>query len=208
MRTRLLVALLFAGCGTYTTYHSAEPLARGKWQGSLAVTPGVFVDQPSTVKTPTLISEVAVRYGVGGETDVGLKLFSIGSELSVRHRVSAGDWQVALLGAGVFARSEESGGATEAILAQLRLGSAITRRTSSRWAFTFGPLVTASRYWFAGGGNAKGVLVGAFGNAQWSFSSSRRWHLIPEISLHGSIVGDVPVDGFVTLLGLAIAHDF
>ena len=207
---RILVALtaMFSGCGTYTTYQTAEPLPRGTWQGAVALTTGLFLDQPSETKTPALINELAARYGVGGDTDVGLKLFSIGSELSVRHRVIDAAWQLALLGAIVYARSEEQGGQTEALLGQLRLGAAATRRTSVRWAFSVGPLVTGSAYSFAGGGSARGLLAGAFANAQWTFGSLRRWHLIPELSFHASLAGDVPVDGYVTMLGVALARDW
>jgi len=213
MRTRcdrLFVAALLAcaGCGTYTTYQTAEPLPRGRWQGSLAVTPGLFVDVPASTPTPTVINELAVRYGVGGDTDIGAKIYSVGGELSVRHRVGTGPWQWALLGAVAWARTDEQAGTTEAWLGQLRLGGVITRRTSTRWAFSFGPALTGSAYTFAGGGNAQGLLLGAFGNAQWTFGEARRWHLIPELSVHATVAGDVPVDGFVTMLGLAIARDF
>jgi hypothetical protein len=195
-------------CGTYTTYQTAEPLAPGRWQASIAISPGVFVDRPSAVRTPTSISELAVRRGVGGETDVGLKLFTAGAEVSVRHRIIDAQWQWAVLGALVYARSEEDGGTTEALMGQLRLTTVATRRVSERWAFSLGPVVTGSAMTFGGGGNAMGLLVGAFANAAWTFGGARRWHLIPEVSLHGTLSGDVPVDGFVTLLGVAIARDF
>jgi hypothetical protein len=213
MRTRcdrlLSAALaLCSACGTYTTYQTAEPLPRGRWQGSLAATPGLFVDVEASTPTPTVINELAVRYGVGGETDLGFKIYSVGGELSVRHRVGTGTWQWALLGAVAWARTDEQGGTTEAWLGQLRLGSVITRRTSARWAFSFGPLATGSAYTFAGGGSAHGLMLGAFGNAQRTLGDARRWHLIPELSVHATLAGDVPVDGFVTMVGLAIARDF
>jgi len=204
----LLVVVALAGCGTYTTYQTAEPLAPGRWQGSIAITPGLFYDRPSRVPTPTTISEIAVRRGVGADTDVGVKLFSVGGEVSVRHRVITCEWQWAVLGALAWARTEEQGGTTEGFFGELRVAAAATRRTSARWAFTVGPVLTGSQYWFAGGGSARGLLAGGFANAQWTFGSARRWHMTPELSLHATLVGDVPVAGYVTMLGIALARDF
>jgi hypothetical protein len=207
----VLVAALVVGlaaCGTYTTYQTAEPLARGRWQVSAALTPGLFNDTPSRTKTPTVITELALRRGLGSDTDVGLKLFTIGSEVSVRHRIVDQTWQWALLGALVYARADEQAGLTRSLLGQVRIGAVATRRTSPRIAFSLGPLVTGSAYTFGGGGNAQGLLVGGFANLQWTFGSMRRWHLIPELSIHGAVAGDVPVEGFVTMLGFAVARDF
>jgi len=208
IRCELGIVGVLAGCGTYTTYQTAEPLASGRWQGSIAATPGLFYDVPSKVPTPTVITEIAARRGVGADTDVGLKLFSIGSELSVRHRVVNEQWQWAVLGAFAFARTEERGGFTEGVFGEMRLGVAATRRTSSRWAFTLGPTLTGSYWSFAGGGNARGLMAGAFANAEWTFCSCKRWHLVPELSFHATLTGDVPVDGVVTMLGVALARDF
>jgi hypothetical protein len=207
-RALAVAACVLTACGTYTTYQTAEPLPPGRWQLSLASTPGLFYDTPSTTPTPTVITEIAARRGVGANTDVGLKFFSIGTELSVRHRVVDEQWQCAVLGAFAFARTVESGGNTEALFGELRLGAAVTRRTSARWAFTFGPMLTGSAYKFAGGGSARGLMAGAFANAQWTFGSMKRWHLIPELSMHATVTGDVPVDGLVTMVGLAVARDF
>ena len=204
----LIALAALAGCGTYSTYRTAEPLPAGKWQGSLAVTPGVFYDRPSRTPTPTAITALSLRRGVGADTDVGLSLFTVGAELNVAHRIAFADWQWALLGAVAWARSEEQGGFTEALFGELRVGAAATRRTSPRWAFTVGPLLTGSAYWFAGGGSAQGLIGGGFANAQWTFGSARRWHLVPELSLHATLAGDVPVDGFVMMFGTALARDF
>jgi hypothetical protein len=87
--TRVALMAALAGCGTYTTYQTAEPLAPGRWQLSGAITPAAFSDRPQGTRTPSVISELAVRRGVAAETDVGLKLFSVGAELSVRHRLVA-----------------------------------------------------------------------------------------------------------------------
>lgn len=196
-----------ASCGTYTTYQTAEPLAAGRWQLSAATTAATFADRPQGSRTPGALGELAIRRGVGADTDVGVKLFSVGSELSVRHRLVNAAWQWAALAAVAYARTKETAGSTEAALGQLRLTAVATRRTSARWAFSTGPVVTGSLMVFGGGGDAHGVLLGAFANARWSFGPARAWSLVPELSLHATVSGDVPVDGSVALLGLAVARD-
>ena len=52
----IVVVAGITGCGTYTTYQTAEPLAPGRWQVSAAATTGGFYDRPSKVPTPALIS--------------------------------------------------------------------------------------------------------------------------------------------------------
>lgn len=214
MRTRspeVLVALAgvgLAACGSYTTYQTAEPLRAGRWQGAVAVGPGVFVDRPGETKLPSVHVELAARRGVGADTDVGLKLYGLGVEASVRHRVRAtpAGWSFAVLGAlgGLRTRGEDTP-LPDALGAHLRLTGVATKRTSARWAFSFGPVGTGSLYLPAGGGHATGVLAGAFGNAQRTWG---RWHLVPELSLHRTVAGDVPVDGAVVQLGVGLARDF
>ncbi len=50
------------------------------------------------------------------------------------------------------------------------------------------------------------AMLGAFGGFDWRFGA--RWHLIPELTLHRSVAGDVPVDGTVGELGAAFARDW
>jgi hypothetical protein len=209
MPTRALSVLVLGACGSYTTYQTAEPLPAGRWQASIAVAPGVYDDRPSEVKTPTLASELALRRGFGASTDLGVKLYAVGAELGVRHRFHDGArWDWAFLGSFGGSRTEEGPGTTDAALAQLRVGAAATRRTSSRWAFTVGPTITASLIDFAESSAATGLLVGGFANVEWSFGASRCWHLVPELSIHATAAGDVPVDGGLILLGVAFARDF
>ena len=49
-------------------------------------------------------------------------------------------------------------------------------------------------------------MAGGFVNVEWSFGGGC-WSLVPELSLHAVVAGDVPVDGGgVALLGLALAR--
>ena len=208
MRTRSLSLLMVAGCGSYTTYQTAEPLPKGRWQGAVALGPGVFRDDPGQTKIPSMHVELAARRGLGADTDVGLKLYTIGWEASVRHRLWTNDqgWSIAGLVALGGVSSQGEGPMFEGLQAHLRTTAAFTRRTSKRWAFSFGPVATGSYYLPAAGGHATGLLGGAFGNVEWAFGN--RWRLMPELSLHRTISGEVPVDGVVVQLGVGMTRDF
>ena len=54
--------------------------------------------------------------------------------------------------------------------------------------------------------HSTGALFGGFFGFDWRFGN--HWHLVPEVSLHFTAAGDVPVDGAVFLLGSAFARDF
>jgi hypothetical protein len=206
MRSAVVIAL--AGCGTYTQYQTAEPLPAGRWQASIADTVGEFFDLAQELPTPTVSAELAVRRGIGNDTDVGLKLYTLGLEASARHRFVTGRWQYAGLAAIGGAYTRQYLGTTEALSGQLRLAGAATRRTGPGFAITLGPALTGSLFVPSGGGWSGGVLAGAFGNVEFSLGENHRWHLTPEVSVHVTVVGDVPVSGAVVMGGLALARDF
>jgi hypothetical protein len=163
-----------------TTYQSADTLAPGRWQGMAALGAGVFNDTEQHQKTPTITAELGARRGVADNTDVGLKLYTVGIEASVRQRVAAGTWSWALLGAiGGLRNGDSSPAIPKALLGQLRIGAVATRRTSPTFAWSVGPLVTGSLWLPAGGGSAAGVMLGGFGGLDWRFGE--RWHLVPEL---------------------------
>lgn len=199
------LALVLGACGSVTTYQSADTLPPGSWQLSAAVGTGAYDDAPQQAKTPAGTLELAARRGVGDHTDVGLKLYAVGLELSVRHRIVQGRWSWALLGALGGARTAEDSPTGDAALTQLRLGAVATKRRSPTWAWNVGPTTTWSLWRPAGGGTAGGALIGGFVGFDWRFG--RQWHLIPELSLHGTAAGDVPVDGGVLMIGAAFARD-
>ncbi|MCX5746252.1 MAG: hypothetical protein NT062_27560 [Proteobacteria bacterium] len=199
---RLALVALVGACGSVTTYQSAETVGRGRGQGFAALGAGAYRDDPMQTRTPTVTGEVGARYGVAANTDVGLKLYAIGIEASVRQRLVDGGvsgWSWALLGA-------IGGVRRDLILAQAKLGIVTTRRTSTTWAWSLGTTTIGSLFVPLGGGHATGVTLGMFGGADWRFA--RCWHLVPEVSAHRAIVGDVPVDGTIVQLGAAVARDF
>ncbi len=205
MPTRASFLALLAGCGSFTTYQTAEPLGVGHWQATFAAEAGGFRDRASDTRTPTATAELAVARGVTESTDVGVKLYGIGAEAQVKHRIYDGRWQWAIAGAVGGVRTPARAGFTDAFTGHLRLTAIATRRTSPRWAWSVGPVTTASLFYPAGGGEAGGLALGGFASAQWTFAGA--WQLVPELSVHGMLAGEVPVDGGgVALLGVGVAR--
>lgn len=205
----VLGALTIAACGSLTSYHTAETLPCGTWQVQAAIGAGSYRDEPFGTNTPTAHAELSARVGLTDDTELGAKLYTLGAELGARHRLrrraSARGMSLAVHASLGGVRSRGEGSLPEMILGQARLGMLATWRSSPRLAWTFGGIGTGSLFLPAGGGHATGTLLGGVANLDWRFAA--RWHLIPELSLHRSLAGDVPVDGSVAMAGLAVAWD-
>lgn len=201
-----LVLVLGSGCGSVTTYQTADVLPRGTWNASLAVGAGGFNDTEQKTKIPAATFEVAGRLGIGADTDLGLKLYTAGIEASVRHRISEGRWSWALLGSLGGVVTDETSPVGAAGLTQLRLGAVATKHRSRTWGWNLGPMTTFSLLRPAGGGTAGGAMLGGFVGFDWRFGGC--WHLTPELSLHVTAAGEVPVHGSVGMIGTAISRDF
>ncbi|MBK7074484.1 MAG: hypothetical protein IPH44_19525 [Myxococcales bacterium] len=204
MWRRSLIVVGLAGCGSLSTYRTAEPIARGHTRYDLAVDVGSFRDRAQDTRTPAAHVELAARHGVTATTDVTLKLYVPGAELGVQHALGGGRWRWAIAAALGGARTKEGGGSTDALYGHLRLTALATRRTSARWAFTVGPVVTGGVFAPRAGGHAEGLLLGGFANAAWRFGGC--WQVVPELSLHVTAAGEVPVRGTVAQLGVAIGR--
>jgi hypothetical protein len=197
---------LATGCGSLTTYQSADTLPPGQWQVMVAADTGVYRDDEQQTRTPTATGELGVRRGIAEHTDIGLKLYGVGIEASVRHRIATGTWSWALLGAIGGVQLAERAAVSASALGQLRVGAVATQRRSPKLSWSIGPSVTGSLFVPAGGGHATGLLVGGFVGLDRRLGAS--WHFIPELSLHRTVAGDVPVQGAVAMLGAALAKDF
>ncbi|MBL9013660.1 MAG: hypothetical protein JNL83_05770 [Myxococcales bacterium] len=204
-RSAIAIVLAAAGCGSVTTYQSADVLPRGTWSVALAASAGGFTDTEQETKIPTGAFELAGRVGVGGDTDVGLKLYTAGIEASVRHQIADGRWAWALLGSLGGVVTDEDSPVGAAGLTQLRLGAVATKHRSTTWGWNMGPIATFSLLRPAGGGTAGGALIGGFVGFDWRFADV--WHLTPELSLHVTAAGEVPVAGSVGMLGVAISRE-
>ena len=204
IRSALLIAA--TACGSVTTYQTADVLPRGTWSVQLAASVGGFNDTEQETKIPTGSFEIAARRGLGADTDVGLKLYTAGIEASVRYRISEGYWSWALLGSLGGMITDESSPAGAAGLTQLRLGAVATKHRSKTWGWNMGPITTFSLLRPAGGGTAGGAMIGGFVGFDWRFADV--WHLTPELSLHVTAAGEVPVHGSVGMIGTAISREF
>ena len=204
IRSALLVAA--AGCGSVTTYQSADTLPRGTWAVQLAVEAGGFNDTEQQTKIPTGAFELAARRGLSANTDVGLKLYTAGIEASFRYRIAQGRWSWALLSSLGGVVTNESSPVGAAGLTQLRLGAVATKHRSTTWGWNMGPITTFSLLRPAGGGTVGGAMIGGFVGFDWRFGDV--WHLTPELSLHVTAAGEVPVKGSVGMLGTAISREF
>ena len=67
-----------------------------------------------------------------------------------------------------------------------------------------GPVVTAGLFVPAGGGHATGILIGGVASAERRFAGA--WQVVPELSVHTTAAGDVPVDGAVLVVGAAVGR--
>lgn len=199
-----LTVVALAGCGSLTSYRTAEPVPCGQTRVEVATDAAVYRDRPQDSRTPAAHVEVAVRRGLGADADATLKLFVPGVELGVQRRFADGRWQYAGAAAVGVAHTRAGTGATDALYGHLRLTGLATRRTSPRWAFTVGPVVTAGLFVPAGGGHATGLLIGGLASAERRFAGA--WQVAPELSLHLTAAGDVPVDGAVLVVGAAVGR--
>ncbi|MBL0220116.1 MAG: hypothetical protein IPQ07_40390 [Myxococcales bacterium] len=106
---------------------------------------GGFDDRPQQAKTPTGTFEVAARRGLRGETVTGLKLSTLGIQLSIRQQLSA---KAAGRGRCRIARRREDRRDQpdqRCGLTQARLGAHVaTKRRSPTWAWNMGPMTTFS----------------------------------------------------------------
>lgn len=206
----VLLTTAASGCGSLTSFHTAETLPCGRWQAQAALAAGRYRDEPFATQTPTAQLELAARVGLTDELELGGKLYTFGAEASLRYRVLRSpaptrgrSLAIAASVGGVRSRGE--GSLPEMILGQTRLGLLGTWRSSPRLAWTLGALGTGSLFVPAGGGHATGLLLGGVANLDWRFAA--RWHLVPELALHRALAGEVPVDGSVAVAGVAVAWD-
>lgn len=203
-RSLASLALAVVGCGSLSSYRTAEPLGRGRTRVDAAIDVGSFRDREQDSRTPAVHVELAVRRGLTERTDATLKLYVPGVELGVQHALGGDRWRWALAAALGGGRTRADVGTTDALHGHLRLTALATRRTSPRWAFTVGPVVTAGVFIPAGGGWAQGLLVGAVGGVERRFAGA--WMVAPELSLHVTAAGEVPVRGTVVQLGAAVGR--
>lgn len=187
-----------------------HPTDRGaRTRGAVATLRGIdgliLRDVEQKTRVPAVTADVGLRRGVGGDADVGLRLYTIGVEIGAKWRVIRGAWRVAIAPAIDYVRLRETQATVASINVFGHLPVIIGRRLSPDVGLNFGPAPMYGYYYPATGGSAQGLMIGGFGNVDVRLSQS--WRLLPEMSLHRTAWGDVPISGWVGQFGVGVLWD-
>lgn len=206
MRTRgperlLVVAALAAvttACPSTSLFRTAEPVARGQWQLTLAGAGGGLSDRETGAGAATGFGELGLRRGLTDEVDVGVKLYTFGLAINSTARVlHRGAWSIALAPELSLARTPRNATTTNAAHLFGVLTAPVTWRASPTWALSWGPSLGGGGYFPENGGSAGGFWIGGFASVEAHVAT--RWWLVVELNGYNVVAGDVPLrGGFVT----------
>ncbi|MBT8493823.1 MAG: hypothetical protein KJO07_12240 [Deltaproteobacteria bacterium] len=209
MRSRLdslLLALVVAGlgCPPPAVYQSADTLEPGKWQlgGGLGV--GSLRDDEQQIRVPTGDLQLFARRGVIPDLDLGLRLYSVGLEASVKYRFHRDLWSLAVMPGLSALGTNENALTTKAFHSFLTVPMLASRRLSERWSVSLGPKVITGLYWSTTSEPNFGLQVGGYSMFGLHLG---RWTVMPEIDLARTVAGTVPVDGWVAHVGIGLAFE-
>lgn len=200
--TLAALAIGALGCPSVTTLHSADPVAPRHWELALAVDGTILRDVPQDTRAPAAGALVAARYGLTENLDVGVRIYTLGADLSARWRLWRGAWRGAILPSIGAARTTESSTTTNAVYPFVQLPLVVTTDVSRALQWSFGPRMVLGWYVPDTGGTSRGLMLGAFTNL--GIALSPRWSLVPEVSVHRTVVGDVPIDGVMAQFALGV----
>jgi hypothetical protein len=214
MRTRvperaLLCALtaVALGCPSTALFRTAEPVAAGQWQLTLAGAGGGLADREQGASTATGFGELGLRRGLSDNADVGVKLYTFGLAANATLRfVHRGAWSVAVAPELSFARTPRNATTTNAAMLFGVATVPVTWRASQAWVLSFGPSVGGGAYMPEAGGAAGGLWVGGFANVEARLAT--RWWLVAELNGYNVVAGDVPLRGGVLTGGLGVRFGF
>jgi hypothetical protein len=197
--------LLLAGCSTLATRQTAEPVPKGRWQLSAGADFAWFRDVPQDTKVPTGMAELGARYGVGGDVDLGIRLYTIGGALGAKWRFVNRSWMLAVAPEANYVFTSETATTTRAMYLFGHVPIIAGHRFSERVGINLGPKALYGFYYPETGGQAHGISIGTFFNTD--VRVSRRWRLLPEISVYRTIAGEVPIDGWYGQIGTGLLLD-
>jgi len=202
-----LAAFILTGCPSVSTLHRADPVKPGRWELGAGLDGLILRDVPQDTRAPSGQVLITARRGLFEDLDAGVRLYTFGLDASVRWRFYRGDtWRVAALPTLGTAKTSEAQTTTEAWHLFAQLPVVFTRDLGRAWTLSWGPRLVWGLYYPEGGGHAQGTMLGAFVNAEYALS--RAWALVPELSFHRTIQGEVPVNGFVLHLGAGLLWRF
>lgn len=193
------------GCPAVATRQTAETVPSGDWQVGAGLDGVVFRDVEQDTRIPSVMVDLGVRHGVAKDVDVGARLYSFGFEAGGKWVVVRGSWRVALAPSVDLVRTKETDVTTDALHVFGHMPLILGHDLSSRVSVNLGPRMTYGYYFPSTGGDAHGWFVGGFGNVAWKMSE--RWSLLPEVGVHRSVAGEVPIRGWVMNLGTGVLWD-
>jgi hypothetical protein len=217
MRTRVpdralvtaVVALSCAslGCPSTALFRTAEPVAAGRWQITLAGAGGVLGDRETGAGSATGFGELGLRRGLTDNADVGVKLYTFGlaanTTLRFFHR---GAWSISVAPELSFARTPRNATTTNAAHLFGVVTIPVTWRASRTWALSLGPSLGGGGYFPEAGGSAGGFWTGAFASVEARLGE--RWWLVAEVNGYDVVAGDVPLRGGLITGGLGLRFGF
>jgi hypothetical protein len=202
-----LAAFCLAGCPSVSTLHRADPVKPGRWELGAGLDGLLLRDAPQDTRAPSGQVLLAARRGLVEDLDLGARLYTFGLDASVRWRFFHGrTWRVAAIPTLGTAKTAETQTTTEAWHLFAQLPVVFTRDLGRDWTLSCGPRLVWGLYYPEGGGHARGLMLGGFVNA--GYTLSRGWELVPELSFHRTVHGEVPVDGFVLHVGAGLLWRF
>ena len=120
-----LLAMLFSACASVSTMQTPAVVPEGEIRWAIAST-GTGTDGENVASSAEPNFEVAMRYGVAHNVDIGLKLDFLGAQIGAKYQILGGDFDLAIgLEAGYqWLKSMDVGGepddpSTHLILLQL-----------------------------------------------------------------------------------------
>lgn len=192
------------GCGTFAVQHTAEPLARGQWRGSVIASAQKLTDNEQSATAPGGVLGLRAARGIGHHTEIGGALYTLGAEAFGKRQLwqtaGATPWSVAALVALGGVQLPARGVISPGTEVHARIVGIVTKRTSGCLTWSAGPSVAAYEFWPRSGGNEHGVWLGGFANLAWQWSE--HWTLVPEVSLHRALTGTFPVDESIAELSI------
>lgn len=201
----LALAVGATGCGTLGTHQGTAPVAPGEWQ--VAASAGVvgLVDTEQKTKAPGADVQLALRRGLATNLDAGLKLSPFGLDALLKWRVLSGSWPVAVAPSVGFARTPRTGLTTNAFFTWAHLPIIFGHAVSDKVSINAGPHLIYGYYLPAVGDPAHGLSLGGFVNLEWRVAPRAR--LVPEIGVFRTLVGEVPITGWMAYVGPGVLVD-
>jgi hypothetical protein len=209
LQAALLAALLapaLCSCAALSTRQSADTVPAGSYQVFAGLDGVAYRDTQQRVTTPTLQAELGLRRGLSENVDVGARIYVQGVEAGVKWRFARGEWAAALAPSVAASRTRDTTLTVDALYLFSHLPLIVGHRVSPTASVNFGPRLMYGYFYPATGGSAHGLSLGGFVNVDRRLGET--WHVFPEIVAYRSVVGEVPVPGWIAQLGAGLAKDF